>query len=209
MSVEMLSIQEKLWKAIEPTWNLYCPEYNSDGGFVEISVAGLTNHLRTVKHELWNNLLEETQEGYKFLLDYFPHIKGSLPDKLWIIVEEANKVYGISNIIIIDTTDEDQEFDFIPTIVRKPKSIVSSQFNSLFDVYVALHTYTIAFDSRVLAYKFFVSVKDKLYINDMTYVSEEFKIKSFWARNPSYTKILSMSDEDIIEKFNSKITLIK
>ena len=193
MSVEMVSIQKRLWESIEPIWDLYCPKYNINSGFVEISIEGLRNHLSLVKHELWNNLSEEIQEGYKFLLDYFPRIKVSLPDKLWIIVDEPDKIYEINNIFIIDTTDEDQEFDFVPTIVRKPKSIVSSQFNSLFDVYVALHTYTIMFDSRVLAYKFFVSVKDKL--------SEESKIKSFWARNPSYSKVLTISDDAIIEKF--------
>lgn len=195
--IEMVSIQKRLWEPIEPIWNLYCPKYNNNSGFVEISIEGLRNHLSLVKYELWNTLSDGAQEGYKFLLDYFSFIKGRLFDKIWIIVDEPNKIYKINNIFIIGITDEEYEdFDFILTIDKKSKNIISVQYNSLFDVYVALHKKTNSFNSDILACKFIVSVKDK--------VGEKVNEESFWVRNPHYSKILTMSDDAIIEKFNSK-----
>lgn len=197
MSVESVSIQKKLWESIEPIWDLYCPKYNPNSGFVEISIEGFRNHLSLVKYDLWNTLSDEAQEGYKFLLDYFPFIKGGLFDKMWIIVDEPNKIYEINNIFIIGTTNEEYEdFDFILTTDKKSKDISSVQFNSLFDVYVALYKNTDIFNSDILACKFVISVKDK--------VGEKINEKSFWVRNPYHSKVLTMSDDAIIEKFNSK-----
>lgn len=197
MSVEMVSIQKRFWESIEPIWDLYCPKYNNNSGFVEISIEGLRNHLSLVKYDLWNTLSDGAQEGYKFLLDYFPFIKGSLFDKLWIIVEETDKVYELTSILFIDTTnDSHEDFDFILTSAKIPTDLISFQFNSFFDIYVALHKNTDIFNSDILACKFIVSVKDK--------VGEKINEKSFWVRNPYYSKVLTISDDAIIEKFNSK-----